>query len=214
MQHILAYDGLVQASLGLMQEEYIDLYLPWPNLRIGIEGTMQRPPYSRASGIEWVRGLDKKKGSDEVFAVLMHTGNEEDPYRYVGHMGVHGMKWPDAYAKTGSIIGDPEARGRGCGTEVKLLIQYHAFMVLGVRKLTSSVKAFNAPSLGHLIKCGYQVVGRHKKQHFHNGQFVDEIILECFREEWEPIWEKYQASKALPSLTTIQRQLVAHETQK
>jgi RimJ/RimL family protein N-acetyltransferase len=214
MQHIIAYEGLVHVSLGLMQEEYIDQYLPWPNRRIGVEGTLQRPPYSRNSGVEWVRSLDQKKGHDEVFAILVHTDDEKNPYRYVGHMGVHDIQWPDGRAKTGSIIGASEARSRGCGTEAKLLIQYHAFMILGIRKLTSSVKSFNGSSLGHLLKCGYQIVGRYKKHYFHEGAFGDEVLLECFREDWEPIWEQYQASKSLPSLTPEQKTLVTSETKK
>jgi RimJ/RimL family protein N-acetyltransferase len=213
MKHIIAYEGLVNVSLGLMQEDYVSQFLPWPNRRIGIEGTRLRPPYSLASGIEWVHGLDKQKGSNEVFAILLHTGTtKKRTYQYVGHTGLHDINWPNGIAKTGSVIGNSKARGQGCGTEAKLLLEYHAFMVVGVRKITSEAKVFNGASIGHLIKCGYKLVGRRHAHHFHEGAYVDEILFEVFREDWEPIWEQYQTTKTLPRLTDAQRALVKEIT--
>ncbi len=39
MKHVITYEGKVQVALGLMQEEYVSLFLPWVNRRIGIGGT-------------------------------------------------------------------------------------------------------------------------------------------------------------------------------
>lgn len=212
MQHIISYEGKVKVSLGLMQEEYIPLFLPWANWRVGIEGTLLRPPYTLVSGVEWVRGLDRNKGH-EVFAILLRTTTEGgQSYQYVGHMGIHNIQWPHGFATTGSVIGVAGVQGQGLGTEAKLLILYHAFMVVGLRKLTSTVKSFNAKSMGHLIKCGYKLVGRYRKHHLHEGAFVDELLFEIFREDWEPIWETYQKTGTLPKLTDGQRALVSGET--
>lgn len=213
MNHIIAYEGKVAASLGVMLEEYVPLFAPWINRRIGIEGTLLRPPYSLTSGTDWVRGFEKSKERDEIFAVLLRDGTGGLPsYQYVGHMGVNRIQWPDGIATTGSIIGAPGTQGRGLGTEAKLLLLYHAFMVLGLRKLTSSVKAFNAQSMGHLVKCGYKQVGRYHKQHLHEGRYVDEILFEIFRGDWEPIWDRYQETGTLPKLTDEQRAHVHAET--
>jgi len=46
----------------------------------------------------------------------------------------------------------------GIGTEAMLLLLYHAFMILGLRKVTATVKVFNAPSMGHSIKSGYKLI--------------------------------------------------------
>jgi len=206
MKHVIAYEGKSRTALALMQEQYVPLFLPWLNWRIGIEGTLQRPPHSLAQGIEWVRGKDKSKGTDEVFAILERTAaGKKKSYRYVGHTGIHGLAWPDGNAKTGSIIGARGARGKGIGTEAKLMLLYHAFMVMGVRKLTSEVKIFNARSAGHLMKCGYRYVGTYRQHHFHEGHHINEMIFEVFREDWEPIWHAYQKSGELPQLTDAQR---------
>jgi RimJ/RimL family protein N-acetyltransferase len=212
MKHVICYEGKVGVALGLMQEAYVPLFLPWINWRIGIEGTLQRPPYSLAQGIDWVRGFDKTKGSNEVFAVLQRVPSKKKlAFRYVGHMGIHNVQWPHGFATTGSIIGSTTAQGKGLGTEAKLLLLYHAFMILGVQKIISNVKAFNAQSAGHLLKCGYKPVGRYRRHHLHEGQRVDEILFEVFREDWEPIWQAYQANGTLPKLSGEQRSFIQTE---
>lgn len=212
MEHVIAYEGKVKVALGLMQEEYVSLYLPWVNFRIGVEGTLFRPPYSHAGGVGWVNDLDQSKGKEEVLAVLLRTiENEDKSYQYVGHMGIHGIQWPHGFAMAGSIIG-PEFQGRGIGTEAMLLILYHAFMTLGLRKVDATVKAFNAQSMGHLMRSGYSPVGRYRKHYLHEGEFVDEAIFEVFREDWEPIWKTYQKTQELPKLTSAQRARIKKET--
>ena len=212
MEHYIAYVGQ-QVSLGLMQKEYGPLFLEWANRRIGVEGTLMRPPYSAANWDEWLTSLSNEKGRNEVFAILLHEESEGTrTYRYVGHTGMHNARWPDGWGSTGSIIGDAAARQRGCGTEAKLNLLYHGFRVMGLRKIVSSVKAWNAPSLGHLVKCGYTVVGRYRRHVLHEGVLVDEILLEVFPEDWEPIWDAYNKSGVLPKLSPDQRALVARET--
>lgn len=208
MKDIIAYEGMGSIALGLMIEEYVPIYIPWINERSSIRGTTQRPPYSAVMGVEWVRGLDNKRGKEEVFAVLIKQKTKKPMYRYVGHIGVHGIVWPHGFGTVGTMIGDKSAQGVGCGTEAMLLMLYHAFMILGLRKLTTMVKAYNAPSMGHLLKCGYQSVGRFKRHHLHEGGFVDEVLFEVFRDEWEQVWRKYQETSLPPRLSNEQKQLV------
>ena len=214
IKHVIAYEGIL-VSLGVMQESYMEEFTIWANKRVGIEGTLLRPPYSLEGGREWVRNLEKTKGQHEIFAVLGRTQHTKHvTHRYVGHMGIHDITWPHGFAKTGSVIGAEEGRGRGYGTEAKLLLMHHAFHILGLRKMWSTVKSFNAPSMGHLMKCGYEPCGRLSAHHFHEGRYEDEIILQVFRERWEPIWKKYRETKRLPKLTDEQRTLITEETRR
>lgn len=210
MKHVIVYQGKRRVSLGLMQEAYIPEFLPWINWRLGVEGTLQRPPYSHAMGVEWVRGLDKSKGEHEVFAILVRSNGTKPGYGYIGHMGIHKQKFPGIF-ETGSLIGAYDAQGKGFGTEAKLLLLYHAFMVMGVRKVVSNVKAWNAQSAGHLLKCGYQYRGREPEHVFHEGAFVDSLSFSLLRRDWEPIWERYQQTGSLPSLTDKQRTFLKRE---
>jgi RimJ/RimL family protein N-acetyltransferase len=212
MQHIIVFKGLVGTSLGLLQEEYAAEFVPWANHRIDIEGTHVRPPYWPSNFVEWVRDLAKSKGIKEVFAILVPIKVDgQTAYRYVGHTGLHDVQWPQGFASTGSVIGAKDAQGRGVGTEAKLLLLYHAFKVVGLRKVVSSVKSFNVQSAAHLIKCGYKFVGLYRHHFPHDGKFVDSLLFEVFPEDWEPIWKAYQETKTLPKLTDEQKNFLKKE---
>jgi RimJ/RimL family protein N-acetyltransferase len=214
MQHIIVYEGLVGVSLGLMQKSYGEIFVPLVNRRDeGIQGTLQRPPYTQKSFEAFVDGLEESKGKDEAFAVLLHeeTGGTQS-YRYIGHTGIHGIKWPPGIGTTGSMIVESDLRGAGHGTEAKLLLLRHCFTSLGLIKVHSCVKDFNAKSLGHLLKVGYSIWGRSRKNLLHNGSMIDEIFLEVFREDFERIWSRYQETKTIPRLTPEQRAMVGKET--
>lgn len=212
IDHVIVHEGKRAVALALMQEAYVPTFVRWINAHTSVEGTLQRPPYTHSAGVEWVRGLDKSKGRDEVFAVLLREGDPaRRQYRYIGHMGIHGVVWPHGFGTTGSILGDPEIQGKGYGTEAKLLIMHHAFMVMGLRKLTSTVKAFNVKSGAHLLKCGYQYAGRLRKHHQHRGGYVDELLFDVLREDWQPIWDTYQQTNQPPKLSHEQREFMANQ---
>lgn len=212
INHIICYEGKRHVSLAVLQEAYIPIFMEWINLRDSVKGTHQRPPYTESMGREWIETQGKQRGKHEVFAVIVHDGTSRKNDRYIGNTGVHDMFWPSGAAITGSMLGDPTAQGKGYGTEAKLLLQHHAFHVLGLRKLTSSVMGWNAQSLGHLVKTGYKICGRHRRHYFCDGRLYDQILLEVFRKDWEPIWERYWQTGDLPKLTDEERELVSKET--
>lgn len=201
--HYIVYtspSGLV--ALAAMQRPYVDLVTPWMNDPKATAGIILNPPVTLESEIEWYESTGK--GNDILFAILARKETSEE-FKYVGQTGLHRVTWPDARATTGTFIGDPESRGRGVGKEAKMLLLNHAYRVVGLRKVNSEVKAFNFASVGHLVACGYDVVGCRKEQHFHNGGFVDEILLEVHRRNFEPLWEQYQQTKEVPKLTDEQK---------
>lgn len=211
MQHYIAYEG-VHVALALLLEEYGALHTQATNLRIDVAGTLQRPPYFPSMWTDWLVYLSKNKGKHEAFAILVRDADADGGWRYLGSTDISHIRWPLGDGTTGSMIINSEAQGKGYGTEAKLLLLKHGFHTLGLRKLYSSVKAWNAQSLGHLLKCGYRIVGRYREGAFDNGRFVDQLLLEVFETDWEPVWNRYQAAKELPRLTDAQRELIKKET--
>lgn len=59
--------------------------------------------------------------------------------------------------------------------------------------MQSRVIAFNTRSAAYSKKCGYVEEGRLRAQVHRFGQRHDEILLAVFRDDWLPLWEKYQA---------------------
>lgn len=209
--HYIAYEG-VNLSLGAIQADYREDAVRAMNRRVDVSGTNQRAPYDPAGWDDWLSSLRNSRGEDEVLAVLRHTdtpaGREHD---FIGVMGIHRVKWPDGVGTTGSMFYARDNQGKGHGKEAKLLLLHHCFDIMGLRKVVSSVKSFNGNSLGHLVACGYRIVGRHQKHLYHEGAYVDEILLEVFPEEWRPLYEVYRKTGVVPSLSSEQKALVRSE---
>jgi len=142
-------------------------------------------PITKQAEMEWFDSLSKKE-NDVILAIETTDGE------YIGNIGLHRINWTDRTATTGAFIGIKEYWGKGYGTDAKMILLSYAFNTLNLRKITSSVIAFNKRSLHYSLHCGYKIEGRKRKQMFCNGKYWDEIILGLFKEEWLPIWKKYK----------------------
>ncbi|KKS75406.1 MAG: GCN5-related N-acetyltransferase [Candidatus Azambacteria bacterium GW2011_GWA2_42_9] len=142
-------------------------------------------PTSKQTESEWLDSLGKKT-DDIVLAIETLDG------KFIGTMGLHKIDWKDRTAITGALIGDKTYWGKGYGTDAKMVLLDYAFNQLGLRKICSSVLAFNKRSLRYNLHCGYKVEGIQKKQIFRDGKYRDKLLLAVFQEDWLPIWEKYR----------------------
>jgi RimJ/RimL family protein N-acetyltransferase len=109
--------------------------------------------------------------SDIVFAVETLAGE------HVGLAGLHRIDYRHGVALTGTIIGAPDSRGRGYGTDAVAVRTRYAFDVLGLRMLTSEVFAENAASLKVLQRAGYREVARLPRRYWKRGAFRDVVLL-------------------------------------
>lgn len=212
-EHYIAYEGK-NVALAAMKREYIPIFMEHANDLTVTEGILMRPPFTLEEEYAWYDSLAKRRDTDTIFAILhrKQADGADSSWQYIGHTGLHKITWPDAFATTGTVIWDKSLHSQGCGTEAKLLLLYHAFMVKGLRKISSEVKSFNASSWGHLLKCGYKEIGRRKAHHLHEGTFVDCILFEIFQKDFEGVWQKYKKTGKLPTLTEDQRAYLEKET--
>ncbi|MBI4893132.1 MAG: GNAT family N-acetyltransferase [Acidobacteria bacterium] len=138
---------------------------------------------------EWL-AQQAAKGVEAALAICVNDGN-----RHIGNIALEGINWMSRVATTGTIIGEADYRNRGYGTEAKMLLLHHAFHRLNLRKICSPVFANNARSLRYSQKCGYREEARLKDQHYVDGQYVDEIRLAVFKEDWLPLWRQFQQAR-------------------
>ncbi|TMC00935.1 MAG: GNAT family N-acetyltransferase [Chloroflexi bacterium] len=126
---------------------------------------------------EW---LDKTaRDPNSVIWVVEHGG------AVVGVTGIHEINWKFGYGTTGTIIGDKRQWGKGLARELMQLRARYAFTELPLRKLKSQYYDGNVASGKAQAAAGYQVVGRARKEAFIGGQWVDAIMTEVLREDWE-----------------------------
>ena len=153
-----------------------------PEVREFISATF---PQTEKQEEEWVNKL----GSDDKNIVL---GIETKDNKLIGIMGIHGINWVYRTCTTGAIIGEKDYWGKGYGTDAKMQLLNYIFNILNLHKVCSSVIAYNKRSLQYSLHCGYKIEGQRRKQIFKQGKYWDLIELGLFKEEWLPIWKKYQ----------------------
>lgn len=133
--------------------------------------------------------LLKKKAQDKLNCFLIIETLACAP---IGWIAIDGIDWVNRTASTGTLIGEKAHRGKGYGTDAKMILLHYAFNTLNLRKLNSTAHDFNKRSLAYNAKCGYKVEGIRKKQYFRNGKYNDEIIISVFQADFLKIWQKYK----------------------
>ncbi len=142
-------------------------------------------PQTEKQEEEWFNKL----GSSDKNIVL---GIETKDGTLIGSMGVHEINWRDRVCSTGALIGEYEYWGKGYGTDAKMILLDYIFNRLNLHKVCSAVIEFNKRSLHYSLHCGYKIEGRKRKHIFCQGRYWTRIELGLFREDWLPIWKKYQ----------------------
>jgi RimJ/RimL family protein N-acetyltransferase len=137
----------------------------------------RRFPLSLEEEQEWLR--QAAADANSVFWVVEYKG------RPIGSTSVMAIDWANGHGATGTVIGDKTAWGKGIGGEVMRLRADFVFRELPLRKLRSGYLEGNEASRRAQAAAGYREVGRWHRQHFREGRWLDEILTELMREDWE-----------------------------
>jgi RimJ/RimL family protein N-acetyltransferase len=103
----------------------------------------------------------------------------------VGGTGIVQIDWKDGFGTTGTVIGDKKSWGRGLARELMQLRADYVFTQLPLRKLKSGYFEGNVASARAQRAAGYKEVGRWARDHFIDGKWVDHVLTEVTREDWE-----------------------------
>ena len=115
---------------------------------------------------------------DHIFWAVEHEG------RLVGSTSIMQIDWKHGHGRTGTVIGDKKAWGRGIARELMQLRAEYAFTQLPLRALRSGYLEGNVASSRAQKAAGYKEVGRWHRDHFIDGRWVDLILTELLREDW------------------------------
>lgn len=119
------------------------------------------------------------KDPDHVFWAVEHRG------RLVGGTSIAQIDWKQGFGTTGTIIGDKSVWGKGIAKELMQLRAAYAFTQLPLRKLKSGYLEGNEASARAQHAAGYKDVGRWHRDRYVDGKWVDHVLTELLREDWE-----------------------------
>jgi RimJ/RimL family protein N-acetyltransferase len=142
-------------------------------------------PVNEIEAAEWVAQLHRR--TDAVsFVICLNNGQA------IGMIGIYNIDWKNRLAETEIVIGEKQLWNQGYGSEAKMILLHYAFETLNLRKVHGAINAFNKSSQAYNQKCGYKVEGVQRLHVFRNGEYHDRILVAVFRDDWLPLWQKFQ----------------------
>ena len=130
----------------------------------------------------WLRRAEES--ADSILWVIEHEA------RTVGTTGISSIDWANQHGTTGTLIGDRSAWGKGIAGEMMRLRADYAFTQHPFGKLKSAYLEGNEASRRAQLAAGYREVGRLHREHFRDGRWLDHILTELLREDWERLRER------------------------
>jgi RimJ/RimL family protein N-acetyltransferase len=173
-------------SLCLPHKEDIPKITEWVNTHDVIQYLHSFMPSPFEEEERWYERITKGSPTDFTFFLVAHDSQE-----LLGTMGIHGINYRQGHGTTGAMIGNQKFHGKGYGTDAKMQLLHWAFTELNLRKVMSNVLSTNPRSKRYLEKTGYREIGCRKRHSLFRGEFVDEHVMEVFKEDFMPLWYAY-----------------------
>lgn len=157
----------------------------WMNDQEVIQYISRFLPQSFNQEEKWFDNLGSRE-NDITLAIETLEG------KFIGMIGLHGINWKDRFATHGIFIGDKKYWGNGYGTDAGMILFEYAFNTLNLHKIHSAAIEFNERSIKYHLGCGFQIVGKWRKDIFKNDKYYDLVLFDVFRKEWERCFREYQ----------------------
>jgi RimJ/RimL family protein N-acetyltransferase len=172
MPAVFMEGDLVQLTTMSVDDVDLGAYAGWANDRETTRFMGIGPyPVTEHAIQDYVRSFDGRP--DAMILAIREKGSG----RHIGNITLQDIDWRDRRGEIGILLGEEDARGKGCGTEAIGLVVRHAFERLGLTKLTAGVISGNEASKRAFEKNGFVVEGVLRQHHFTGGSYRDALRL-------------------------------------
>lgn len=168
-------------ALGPLSRDLIPSFTGWLNdFNVQHRLGFPRPgPMALEAEEQWYESVSTD--SDRItFAI-----RERETMKAIGSTGLHAITSGDQSATFGIMIGDPDARGKGYGTETARLMLDYGFTVLGLHSINLTVAEFNIAGRKAYARAGFKECGRLRERILFAGKRWDQILMDCLAHDFE-----------------------------
>jgi len=162
-----------KVALGPLRRDLLPLYRRWINNFETMRNLAISPlPMTEESEVEWFEDAARNRPG------VYFTVYERTTGRPIGNISL-GIDHRHRSGHYGIMIGEPDCRGKGYGTETTRLMLDYAFVTQGLHNVALSVYEYNEAGRRCYEKAGFREVGRRRQCHMMGGRQWDEIIMDC-----------------------------------
>ena len=135
-------------------------------------------PFTEAAEREFI---EKRANTDTAITCVIVLN---DSHRPIGSCGLMNIRWKDRLGEFGIVIGEPEYRSKGYGTEATRLVLKYAFEELNLNRVHLCVYDFNQAGVRSYEKAGFTREGVQRAHSFKAGRYVDHILYGILAREY------------------------------
>jgi RimJ/RimL family protein N-acetyltransferase len=164
-RHVRANYGLYAAWYGDPEIWHLTSWAPSPLNRSAVEKLFEDRELSPV---------------DDSFAI--HVRHDDEP---VGVISLMNISDANESAELSVIVGHPDDRHHGYGTEAIALLLRYAFEELNLNRVSLSAFDFNGEAIAAYEKLGFAVEGRYRQAIKRKSRFHDAILMSIMKDEWQ-----------------------------
>ncbi len=166
--------------LGPLRRELLPLYHRWINdfRTARTLGALPPGPVTMEAEEAWFEGAASSGTAN-------FTIYERSTWRPIGNTALRDIDYRNGSAMFGILIGEPDARGKGFGTETTRLMLDYAFTALGLRNVMLTVASYNEAGQRAYRKAGFKEMGRRRVCRWMGGRYWDDVYMDCVADEFE-----------------------------
>lgn len=168
-------------QLGPFERDQIPLYTGWFNDFETLRTQGDPVPAPMPTGVterwydEYVLGRQD---------VVWFTVYERSSGKPIGWTELKDVDYRNRTAEFALMIGEPEARGKGYGTETTRLMLDYGFTVLGLHNIHLFYFEFNIAGRRTYEKAGFREYARRRESHLMGGRLWDTVYMQCLSTEF------------------------------
>jgi len=168
--------------LRFNERDDIPRYTAWLNDPAVRRGISQFAPMSLALEEKWFERTLERPTREQGFAIEIPDGKD---WKHIGSTSFFDFHDNSRKAEVGILIGDTSEWNKGYGTETMLLMQDYGFGTLNLNRIYLTVLADNLGAIRAYEKAGYVHEGRMRAGTYHDGEYVDMLMMSVLHEEWD-----------------------------
>lgn len=159
-------------------KEDIDRLIVYINDEETTADLLVRLPMSREVEENWYNSAVSGSDSNITLAIIEISSDI-----LVGVVGMDKINYINGTTSAGIWV-CKEVWRKGYASEAGRIVLKYAFETLNLRKITTSALARNQGSIKLHEKLGFEREAVLEKQHYRDGDYIDEIIFKMFREKY------------------------------
>jgi len=168
-----------RVELAPLRDSDSPVLFEWINDRALVTLSAAFRPIGRDEHDAWFDDV-RRRPDTRIFGIRLR---EDD--RLVGSCQLHGIHPVHRSAELQIRLGDPDARGRGLGTEAVRQLLAVGFDDLDLHRIALHVLETNAPARGLYERTGFRTEGVLKEAAFIEGEWVNILVMALLRSEYD-----------------------------